>query len=192
MNKERLVAFTDAVLAIIMTILVLELPKPAEPTLEAILSLKESILAYTLSFFWLGALWFGMYQIWSMVKKVNSKVIWWNIILLFFASLIPYTTSLVSKYFDNATLQAIYGIVVIFLTISNIALNKAIDAPNKDNTELLNVTKQFRKSLTIDGLIKIIGLMLTLTVLPQAMMLSIVVAAFYIMTIDNKINRIRN
>ena len=71
MNKERLVAFTDAVLAIIMTILVLELPKPAEPTLAALLDLQESFFAYTLSFFWLGALWFGMHGIWQ--KKYLTK-----------------------------------------------------------------------------------------------------------------------
>lgn len=70
-----------------------------------------------------------------------------------------------------------------------IALNKVIDEPNKENKELLRNTKQFRKSLTIDGLIKIIGLLLTLTVLPQSMMISIVVAAFYIMVIEGKINR---
>lgn len=189
MNKERLVAFTDAVLAIIMTILVLELPKPVEPTLQAILDLKESLFAYTLSFFWLGALWFGMYQIWSGVEKIDNKVIWCNITLLFFASLIPYTTSLVSEYFNNGTIQAFYGMVVILLTVSNVILNKVIDEPNQENKELLKATKQFRKSLTIDGIIKVIGLILTLTILPQAMMISIVIAAFYIMVIDTRLNR---
>lgn len=189
MNKDRLVAFTDAVLAIIMTILVLELPKPSAPTLEAILELKVSLMAYTLSFFWLGALWFGMYKIWSMVEKVDNKVIWWNIILLFFASLIPYTTSLVSEYFDSSAVQALYGVVVILLTVSNVFLNKVIDEPNIGNTELLKSTKQFRSALIIDGDIKAIGLLLTITVLPQAMMISIVIAAIYIMFIDNRISR---
>ena len=191
MNKGRLVAFTDAVLAIIMTILVLELPKPAEPTFEALLNLKESILAYTLSFFWIGALWFGMYQIWSMVEKVSSKVIWYNMVLLFFASLIPYTTSLVSKYLNETTIQALYGIVVILLTFSNIALNKVIDEPNKDNEKLLATTRHFREALTIDADIKIIGLILTLTIVPQAMVVSIIVAAFYIMIIDSRINKLK-
>lgn len=191
MSKDRLVAFTDAVLAIIMTILVLELPKPSAPTLEAIFELKESLFAYTLSFFWLGALWFGMYKIWNMVEKVDNKVIWWNIILLFFASLIPYTTSLVSEHFDSSVVQAFYGIVVILLTVSNVFLNKVIDEPNIGNTELLKSTKQFRSALIIDGDIKAIGLLLTLTVLPQAMMISILVAAMYIMVIDNRINKKR-
>lgn len=87
MGKERLIAFTDAVLAIIMTILVLELAKPDEPTLEAFWALKENFFAYFLSFFWLGSLWIALNGIWEHVKRVSNKVIWWNLGLLFFASL---------------------------------------------------------------------------------------------------------
>ena len=169
MKKDRLVAFTDAVLAIIMTILVLELPKPEAPTIEALFALGTSIWAYTLSFFWLGALWFGMYQIWGMVEKISSKVIWVNMLLLFFSSLIPYATSLVSQYNGDRTIQAFYGIVVILVTYTNIALNKVIDEPNKDKKELLEKTKQFRDALAVDGIIKIIGLIFTLILLPQSM-----------------------
>lgn len=189
MSKDRLVAFTDAVLAIIITILVLELPKPSSPSVDAIFELKESFYAYTLSFFWLGALWFGMYKIWSMVEKVDNKVIRWNIVLLFFASLIPYTTSLVSKYYDSSVIQALYGIVVILVTVSNVFLNKVIDEPNIANSELLKSTKQFRSALIIDGDIKAVGLLLTITVLPEAMMISVLIAGIYIMLIDNKLNK---
>lgn len=189
MSKDRLVAFTDAVLAIIITILVLELPKPSSPSVDAILELKESFYAYTLSFFWLGALWFGMYKIWSMVEKVDNKVIIWNIVLLFFVSLIPYTTSLVSKYYDSSAIQALYGIVVILVTVSNVFLNKVIDEPNIANSELLKSTKQFRSALIIDGDVKAVGLLLTITVLPEAMMISVLIAGIYIMLIDNKLNK---
>ena len=150
MNKERLIAFTDAVLAIIMTILVLELPKPTEPTLDAILALKESFFAYTLSFFWLGSMWVSLHNIWHKVDRISTKTIWWNIALLFFASLIPYTTSLVSEYYDNGIIQGFYGIVVILLTITNVILNVVLDEPNKENKELLEITKGFRKILLVD------------------------------------------
>ena len=65
MEKERLVTFTDAVLAIIMTILVLELKKPTEPTLAQLWALRESFLAYALSFFWLGSMWIALHNTWS-------------------------------------------------------------------------------------------------------------------------------
>lgn len=187
MNKERLVAFTDAVLAIIMTILVLELPKPTEPTLDAIFALKESFLAYTLSFFWLGSMWVSLHNIWHKVDKISTKIIWWNIALLFFASLIPYTTSLVSEYFNNGIIQAFYGLVVIFVTITNAILNIVLDEPNKENKELLSITKGFRKILLIDIFIKIVGLVIAISIYPPAMMISVLVAALFITIMKNKI-----
>lgn len=190
MNKERLVAFTDAVLAIIMTILVLELPKPVEPTWEAIFNLKESFLAYTLSFFWLGSMWIGLHNIWSKVDKISTGVIWWNILLLFFSSLIPYATSLVNTYFNNGVIQGFYGIIVVLVTTTNLILNYSIDKPNPENKELLKVTKSFRKILCIDIIIKIIGLIFAILVYPPAMMISVIISALY--TMINKSKQLNN
>lgn len=187
MKKERLEAFTDAVLAIIMTILVLELPKPPEPTLQAIWTLRESFFAYTLSFFWLGSMWVSLHYIWNNVEKVSTKVIWWNMILLFFASLIPYTTSLVSTNFDSKVMQGFYGIIVIALTITNGILNKVLDEPNRENKRLLNVTKSYRQLLWQDVVIKLLGLILAVTVYPPSMMISVLVAAVFIMSNRRKI-----
>ena len=117
MDKERLSAFTDAVLAIVMTILVLELDKPEAPTIRAFMDLKESFISYALSFFWLGAMWAELHQEWHQIKKVSNSVVLWSIILLFFASLIPYTTSLVYKYFMNSVIQCFYGFDVILIRI---------------------------------------------------------------------------
>lgn len=179
MNKERLVSFTDAVLAIIMTILVLQLPKPVDSSFRALWDLQESFFAYALSFFWLGALWFGMHGIWDVAKKISNKVIGLNILLLFFASLIPYTTSLVSEYFDSSLMQGLYGIVVVLVTMTNIFLHKAIDEPNSENEELLKLSEQFRMSLIVDVIIKLIGLILALTIYPRAMMISVLTAGTY-------------
>ena len=83
MNKERLIAFTDAVLAIIMTILVLELEKPTVPTLEAFWALRQNFFAYFLSFFWLGSLWIALNGICEKVERISTAVTWWNLALLF-------------------------------------------------------------------------------------------------------------
>ena len=90
MNKERLIAFTDAVLAIIMTILVLELEKPTVPTLEAFWALRQNFFAYFLSFFWLGSLWIALNGIWEKVERISTAVTWWNLALLFTSSFLPY------------------------------------------------------------------------------------------------------
>ena len=107
MNKERLAAFTDAVLAIIMTILVLELEKPAQVTLAGLWALRANFFAYTLSFFWLGLMWTTHHNNWHLVKKVTNHTVMYSLLMLFVASLFPYTTSLVASNFNNATSQVL-------------------------------------------------------------------------------------
>ena len=93
MSKERLTAFTDAILAIIMTILVLELEKPETADWASLWALRSHFFSYTISFFWLGAMWVNMHNNWHRIKKIDNKVIWWSIIMLFFASFFPYVTA---------------------------------------------------------------------------------------------------
>lgn len=182
MNKERLVAFTDAILAIIMTILVLELDKPAEPSLAAFWALRQNYFSYALSFFWLGSLWVGLNSIWEKAEKINRAVIWWNLLLLFLASLIPYATSLCSTYFNNRVIQGFYGIVVISMTVCNYFLHKALDVPNQDIPELLKATESYRRMLLPDIVIKCIGFIIAITFYPPVMMYSVLIAAVYILT----------
>lgn len=177
MEKERLVTFTDAVLAIIMTILVLELKKPTEPTLAQLWALRESFLAYAMSFFWLGSMWINLHNTWSKANIISTKVIGWNIVLLFLLSLIPYTTSLVSTYYDNAVIQGLYGVVVILISIVNIVLNKVLNRANKGNKDLSKITKKYMEALIVDVDIKILGLAIAIAIYPQAMMISVFLAA---------------
>ena len=177
MEKERLVTFTDAVLAIIMTILVLELKKPTEPTLAQLWALRESFLAYAMSFFWLGSMWINLHNTWSKANIISTKVIGWTIVLLFLLSLIPYTTSLVSTYYDNKVIQCFYGVVVILISMVNIVLNKVLNRANKGNKDLSKITKKYMDALIVDVDIKILGLAVAISVYPQAMMISVFLAA---------------
>ena len=81
MSKERVVAFTDAVLAIIMTILVLDLDKPDPLTWSGFGKLWPQFLAYAFSFFWLGSMWVHLHIEWSGVKLVDQPVLWTSITL---------------------------------------------------------------------------------------------------------------
>ena len=84
MSKERLSAFTDAILAIIMTILVLELKKPEAADWASLWALRSDFFSYAVSFFWLGAMWVNIHNQWSRIEKIDNKVIWWSIILAIF------------------------------------------------------------------------------------------------------------
>ena len=185
MRKERLIAFTDAVLAVIMTILVLELEKPSAPTLEQFCALRHNFFAYFLSFFWLGSLWMALNGLWENVERISTPVIWWSLGLLFMSSFLPYATGLVSAYFNNRTIQVFYGIIVIVTTVFNWFLHKSLESPNSDNKELIVAIEVYRKLLIPDIVIKIIGLILAFLVYPPIMMYSVLIAAAYIITLKH-------
>jgi uncharacterized membrane protein len=92
MSKERLTPFTDAVLAIVMTILVLEIEQPEEATWHAIFEMRQSYLAYAISFFWLAAMWNNHHHIFQLVTRIDGRVLWVNMGMLFAASIFPYST----------------------------------------------------------------------------------------------------
>lgn len=179
MSKERLAAFTDAVLAIIMTIIVLELPKPDPVTPAGLWSLRASFFSYALSFFWLGAMWAGIHNEWNSVKEITDAIIWRVLILLFFASLFPYATLLVAGNFFNRTAQGFYGIVVVLATLVNMWLSRGLAAipANAAITDSVD----FRLSwLSIDLAVKALGFVLAVIVFPPAMMVAVLVTSFMI------------
>ena len=175
MKKDRVAAFTDAVLAIIMTILVLELEKPSEPTLAALWELRYSFFSYTLSFFWLGSMWVNIHNEWETIEKINAKTLWVTLVLLFFCSVIPYATDFVSRDFNSKVAQGFYGVFVMLVTFSNIWLSKECSEKNAD------LLKKRRTLLWIDIGIKTVGAVIAMTVYPPAMMYSVIIAAAFLM-----------
>ncbi|WP_048000798.1 TMEM175 family protein [Lactiplantibacillus herbarum] len=179
MNKERMAAFTDAVLAIIMTILVLELEKPATMTLAGLWDLRANFFAYALSFFWLGLMWLTHHNNWEKITRVNNQAAIFTLLMLFFASLFPYTTGLVATNFDNSIAQSFYGIVVLAVSFSNMGLSRSINKAN-DNVQLGLLYTLPDWMVILDIAIKVIGLILAITVYPPAMMYSIFISMFVI------------
>ena len=179
MKKDRVAAFTDAVLAIIMTILVLELEKPSAPTLSALWELRHSFFSYTLSFFWLGSMWVNIHNEWEQIEKTNAKTLWVTLVLLFFCSVIPYATDLVSGDFNNRVTQGFYGIFVMLVTFSNIWLSKTLD--KADSNMPKEIMAKRRRLLWIDIAVKVVGLIISVTVYPPAMMYSVIIAAAFLM-----------
>ena len=119
----------------------------------------------------------------GQVSQVEKGGIWKNLYLLFFVSFMPYATGIVSSHFMNHTAQLFYGLIVIVSTVANWFLHKVIDKPNIDQKELLEATAQYRKSLIPDLIIKGVGLILSLILYPPIMMYSVLIAAFYIITL---------
>jgi len=118
MTKGRLEAFSDGVLAIIITIMVLELKVPEGFTFASLKPLYPKIISYIVSFVYVGLYWNNHHHLFQIVRKVNGKVLWSNLNLLFWLSLMPVTTNWIGEsHFERDPIIA-YGVVLIMCSIS--------------------------------------------------------------------------
>lgn len=136
METGRLEAFYDAIIAIIVTILVLELPQPASASLAAIWAIKTSYFAYLISFLVCVNLWQYHHLIYQHVERIDAKVIWLNIILMFVFSLIPYLTIFTANHPNSLLTQSLYGLDFIIINIILFLMAKYLIKINSDNEYL--------------------------------------------------------
>ncbi len=137
MNKTRLEAFSDAVIAIIMTIMVLELKIPHGTDLAALKPLLPVFLAYVLSFVYLAIYWNNHHHMLQATRKVNGKVLWANMLLLFWLSLIPFATGWMGENHFAPLPTAIYGVVLLMAAISYTILQNKLVKHTDDENKLL-------------------------------------------------------
>ena len=126
MNSNRLEAFSDGVLAIIITIMVLEIKVPHGTYMEAIKPLLPVILSYVLSFIYIGIYWNNHHHMMHTVQKVSGGILWANLHLLFWLSLIPFVTGWVGENHFAELPMALYGAVLLMAAIAYFILQKSI------------------------------------------------------------------
>ena len=108
MEKNRLEAFSDGVLAIIITIMILELKQPVSDGLKDFLALGPTLLAYLLSFMFIAIYWVNHHLIFQQAKRINVRILWCNIAWLFVMSFIPFATAWVGTYPTSFAPLAVY------------------------------------------------------------------------------------
>jgi uncharacterized membrane protein len=118
MDKSRLEAFSDAVIAILMTIMVLELRAPHGHDWSALRPVLPSLLVYVLSFAYLGIYWNNHHHFLHVASRINGRVLWANLLLLFWLSLVPFTTAWVGESEFAQTPTAVYGVVLLAAAIA--------------------------------------------------------------------------
>jgi len=129
MEKNRLEAFSDGVLAIIITIMVLELKvKPDSPALADLKPLLPVFLSYVLSFIYVGIYWNNHHHMFHSTQKVTGGILWANLHLLFWLSLFPFTTSWIGENHLAPTPVAVYGFVLLMAAIAYFILQRSIIA----------------------------------------------------------------
>src|SRR6266516_3686558 len=126
MGKGRLEAFSDGVIAVIITIMVLELKTPHGTDLAALAPVAPALLTYVLSFVYVGIYWNNHHHMLHAAQHIDGRVLWANLHLLFWLSLVPFTTGWVGEYPRAAIPTAVYGGVFLMAGVAWLLLQDAI------------------------------------------------------------------
>jgi uncharacterized membrane protein len=135
MSTQRLEAFSDGVIAILITIMVLELHTPEGEGFAALRPLVPTLLSYLLSFIYLGIYWSNHHHMFHATKHVTGGVLWANLHLLFWLSLVPFMTAWVGEHYTSAVPTALYGVNLLLAAIAYTILQTTIiSIEGKDST----------------------------------------------------------
>lgn len=177
MDKNRLEAFSDAIMAIIITIMVLELKVPHNPTWQNYLEAYPVFASYVLSFIFIGLYWTSHHHLFHNAKKVDNKVLWINMVNLFWLSLIPFTTASMGENSFASITVTVYAGILILVTVSYIFLVNQLCRLHGTGSEFSKSYKGHLKSyvtialnsaaaiISLVGFPKIAFLMIALTAL---------------------------
>ena len=136
MNKARLEAFSDGVIAVVITIMVLELKVPHGADWSAVRPIVPAFLTYLLSFVFLGIYWNNHHHMLHAADRINGKVLWANLHLLFWLSLIPFTTGWAGENHLAPLPTAIYGVVLLMAAIAYTILQRVIIGAHGPHSKL--------------------------------------------------------
>ena len=136
MNKERLEAFSDGVIAILITIMVLELRVPRGADWPALRPLLPVFLTYVLSFVLLGIYWNNHHLMFHVVRRVSGGVLWANLHLLFWLSLVPFATGWMGENHFEAVPTAVYGVVLLMAAVAYTILQTTVIAEEGSDSRL--------------------------------------------------------
>lgn len=145
MQKNRLEAFSDGVIAVIITIMVLEMHVPQGTNFAALKPLLPVFLSYVLSFVYVGIYWNNHHHLLHTVNRVNGPIMWANLHLLFWQSLIPFTTGWMGENHFETLPTALYGFVLLMAGIAFLLLQVAIVRNQGKNSLLAGALGRDRK-----------------------------------------------
>ncbi len=149
-HKNRLEAFSDGVIAIIITIMVLELKVPHDAELSALLALYPVFISYVLSFIYVGIYWNNHHHLLHAAQRVDGRVLWANLHLLFWLSLIPFASGWMGENHFAATPVALYGFVLLMAAIAYFMLARMLIAvEGKTSTLAVALGKDYKGIISV-------------------------------------------
>ncbi|WP_347373684.1 TMEM175 family protein [Aequorivita sp. Q41] len=190
MNSSRLEAFSDGVLAIIITIMVLEMKVPHGTDMEALMPLVPVFLSYILSFIYIGIYWNNHHHMMHTVQKVNGGILWANLHLLFWLSMIPFATGWMGENNFAELPMALYGGVLLMAAIAYFILqNRILAEQGKDSLLSKAVGKDYKGKAS--PILYILGIILAFFIPWVAAVLYVLVAFMWLIP-DKRIEIIFN
>ena len=147
MTKGRLEAFSDAVIAIIITIMVLELRPPHEASAAALVPLTRKFASYAVSFLYLGIYWNNHHHLLHAARHVDGRVLWANMHLLFWLSLVPFVTAWAGETHFAPAPMALYGVVLLGAACAYYVLSRSLIARHGTDSPLARAVGRDRKGL---------------------------------------------
>lgn len=147
MSKGRLEAFTDGVVAIVITILVLDINLPKTPSLIALYEMKHIFIAYTASFIFISVIWVSHHRLFQLADRINYKVIWANIFWLFWLTLCPTVTNWVGIFPKQFYPELLYALVYTMWSFSFSLIGKALAKENGSSSRVAKVLRNDKRSI---------------------------------------------
>jgi uncharacterized membrane protein len=149
-GRGRLEAFSDGVIAIIITIMVLELKSPHDGSANALIALTPVFLSYALSFLMVAIMWVNHHHLIHVVPRVDAALLWWNNHLLFWMSLVPFSTAFLGDHSSSTLAVGVYAANLSLIALAFVTLRGAVARRDPERIELH--LQQRRKNLMTLGL----------------------------------------
>ncbi|WP_086314841.1 hypothetical protein A5821_002448 [Enterococcus sp. 7F3_DIV0205] len=165
MSKSRIEAFTDAVIAIVMTLLVLELRQPTTDTLAGLVGIERKLFIYIVSFVMLAIYWNNHHHMFQLVHKIDGRVLWANNFFIFTLTLVPFATAWVGDFIDSLIPQLTYGVMTLLANSSYLVLTRELIRANGSDSTLKNLFQRYNKAY-VTIFLNILGLVLGLLIHP--------------------------
>ena len=188
MGKDRLTAFSDGVIAIIITIMVLELKVPHGADWTVLLGVTPNFVSYVLSFIYLAIYWNNHHHLLHTVTKVDGLILWTNSYLLFWLSLIPAATAWMGENFLAPVPTAVYGAILLMPAIAYYLLQKAIMRNQGRNSVLANALGSDIKG-KVSPILYVMGIVLAFVSPRLSVAMYVLVAVMWLIP-DRRIERI--
>ncbi|MBO0476009.1 DUF1211 domain-containing protein [Vagococcus sp. DIV0080] len=164
MTKNRLEAFSDGVMAIVITVLVLNLTIPQGDSFQDLVSISQKVVVYIFSFALVAVYWNNHHHLFHIIPKIDAKVIWTNHFFLLVLTLLPFTTAWISEHLFSLLPQFLYGLVILLADFVFLMLLKISERYSEANTK--DIFKSLMKKTIFSVALNLVAIILGIFVAP--------------------------